>query len=306
MEKINEILKEFFSPAIIEVEKLRFSGVDTKDVYNITKRFIIDKKEFLFGRVEPRDNSELSKVFLFTKSGDFWVPDNNFIPLENSEDPFISKIDKEFILGCVEVIKITKESEYDPENKLNYRIILYRGKTPWTLKKIFEGPWKMKDIRFVQLPNKEIAVFPRPQGGKAGRGKIGFLIINSLEKLNEKELYEAPLLNHFHESEWGGVNEAYLLNDKKIGILGHIAKRNEDNSLSYYPMIFTINSENREHSKIKIILKRENLPKGESKNEKLIDVIFPGGFEINDDGTIDLYVGAGDAEAYRVKIKNPF
>jgi len=304
MERINKLLEEFSNPEIKELEKLRFSGMGAKYIYNITKKFIIGKEEFLFGRVEPRDNSKLSKVFLFRKSDNVWVPDNNFIPLENSEDPFISKIDDEFILGCVEVIKI--RNEFDSEIKLNYRTILYRGKTPWKLKKIFEGPWKMKDIRFVQLPNKEIAVFSRPQGGKAGLGKIGFFIINFLKKLNEKKLYEAPLLNNFHKSEWGGVNEAHLLDNGIIGILGHIAKRNKDNSLSYYPMIFTINPKNMKHSKIKIILKRENLPKGESKNERLIDVIFPGGFEINNDGTMELYVGVGDAEAYRVKIKNPF
>jgi hypothetical protein len=306
MKTINEILENFSEPEIIEMEKLIFSGIEEKDVYNISKKFTINRQEFIFGRVEPRDNSELSKIFLFRKSDGTWVPDNNFIPLENSEDPFISKIDDEFVLGCVEVIKMEEGSEFDPENKLNYRTILYKGKNPWELKRIFEGPWKMKDIRFVQLPNKKIAVFSRPQGGKAGRGKIGFFIINSLKKLNEKELYEAPLLNNFHESEWEGVNEAHLLNDEKIGILGHIAKRNEDNSLSYYPMIFTINPKNMKHSKIRIILKRENLPKGESKNERLIDVIFPGGFEINNDGTMDLYVGVGDAEAYRIKIKNPF
>ena len=71
-------------------------------------------------------------------------------------------------------------------------------------------------------------------------------------------------------------------------------------------MIFTINLKDMKYSQIKIILKRRNLPKGESKNEKLSDIIFPGGLEVNNNGTIDLYIGAGDAESYRVKIKNPF
>ena len=300
MKKVDKILEEFSNFEIKELEKLKFSGLGKKDVYNISKRFIIGQNEFLFGRVEPRDNSELSKVFLFKKFNDSWIPDEKFIPLENSEDPFISKIDSKFILGCVEVIK----NNY--ENKLDYRTILYEGINPWNLKRFFEGPWGMKDIRFIQLLDKRILVLLRPQGGKAGLGKISFLVINSLDELNKKEIYDAPLLINFSKLEWGGTNEIQLLDNKKIGVLGHIAKRDKNNSLYYYPMVFTINPKNMKHSKIKIILKREQLPQGESKNEKLVNVIFPGGSEINNDGTINLYVGVGDAEAYKIKLKNPF
>ncbi|MDO9579891.1 MAG: DUF1861 family protein, partial [Bacteroidales bacterium] len=118
MKKINKILNQFPFSKIIEIEKLIFSDVDGKDVYNISKTFVIDGKEFLFGRVEPRDNSELSKVFLFKKVNNIWIPENKFIPLENSEDPFISRINGDFVLGCVEVIRMDNKShEFDPENK---------------------------------------------------------------------------------------------------------------------------------------------------------------------------------------------
>lgn len=298
MKEIAEILNEFSKPNIKEIKKLVFLGVDDKDVYNISKSFKFNGSEFIFGRVEPRNNSEPSKVFLFKKVGNEWVPDKRFIPLKDSEDPFISFIDKEWIFGCVEVTKI--------KERLNYRTVLYKGENPHQLRKFFVGPWGMKDIRFIQLPDGKFAVFSRPQGENGGRGKIGFLIIDSLEKLNERNLYDAPLLNQFSNLEWGGANDIHLLKNGKLGVLGHIAKRNLDNSLSYYPMVFSIDTKTVDYSKIKILLKRANFPAGDSKNERFKDVIFPGGLIRNKDGTAKLYFGAGDAEAYKIVIKDPF
>lgn len=305
MKRINELLEDVKSE-ILEVEKLIFLDVGDRDVYNVSKSFRINSEEYLFGRVEPRDNSELSRVFLFRKTSGGWVPDGNFVPLENSEDPFVFEINGEFILGCVEVVKMTAGHEFDPENKLNYRTVLHGGKNPWELRKVFEGPWKMKDIRFAELPDKKIAVFSRLQGGKAGRGKMGFLIVNSFEDLDSEKLENAPLLNCFWDGEWGGANHVHLLENGKLFVLGHIAKRNEDNSVSYYPMYFIFNPETKEYSEMKILFERKHLPEGESKNERLKDVIFPGGFNKNDDGTLDIYVGVGDAEGYMVRVKKIF
>jgi len=304
MKTINELFNDSTEPNIIEIEKLIFKDINNKDVYNISKMFKIGEIEYLFGRVEPRDNSELSKVFLFKKKNNEWIISKDFKPLENSEDPFISKIKNKLILGCVEVIKIEKGPDFDPENTLNYRTVLYELTDLRNPRKIFEGPWKMKDIRFIELQDKRIAIFSRPQGNKAGRGKIGFTIINSLEELKYSDLEEASFLPYFNDEEWGGANEVHLLNNGNLFVLGHIAKRNEDYSLSYYPMYFTINPETKEHSEIKILFQRKNLPEGQSKNDKLKDVIFPGGLYPNEDKTIDIYIGAGDAEAYKIRIKN--
>lgn len=198
----------------------------------------------------------------------------------------------------MEVIKI--------KERLNYRIVLYKSQNFYQLRKFFVGPWGMKDIRFIQLPDGKFAVFSRPQGENGGKGKIGFLIVNSLEKLNKINLYDVPLLNQFFDTEWGGANDIHLLRNGKIGVLGHIAKRNLDSSLSYYPMAFSIDTKTADHSKIKILLKRANLPAGTSKNEMLKDVIFPGGLIRNKDGTAKLYLGVGDAEAYKIVIEDPF
>lgn len=285
--------EEYKKPRIILAEKLNFK-IEDKDVYNISKTFKIDNEEYLFGRVEPKDNSELSKVLLFKKADNIWIPQS--LIFENSEDPFILTLNNELILGCVEVEKIG--------NELNYRTILYNIKDLSQPKRIFEGPWKMKDIRFLELPDKRVALFSRPQGERAGKGKIGFTIINSFEELNSSKLNEAPFLDYFSDEEWGGANEVNRLDDGRLFVLGHIAKRNKDDSLSYYPMYFTINPETREHSEIKILFERSAIPEGKSKNDKLKDIIFPGGLCHNEDKTIDIFLGAGDAESYRVRIEN--
>ena len=41
----------------------------------------------------------------------------------------------------------------------------------------------MKDIRLILLSDNRIGVFTRPQGKIGGRGRIGFMIVNSLKEL---------------------------------------------------------------------------------------------------------------------------
>lgn len=59
----NELLDTFYAnPRTVHVEKLVFSGVGGRDVYNITAPFLHDGEEVILGRVEERD-SEFSQVF---------------------------------------------------------------------------------------------------------------------------------------------------------------------------------------------------------------------------------------------------
>lgn len=57
---------------------------------------------------------------------------------------------------------------------------------------------------------------------------------------------------------------------------------------------------------MRILLTRSQLPPGASKRPDLQDVLFSGGLIRHEDGTAELYVGAGDAEVYRVLIPDPF
>lgn len=59
----NELLDTFYARLRhVSVEKLVFSGVGKRDVYNITAPFVHDGEEVILGRVEERD-SEFSQVF---------------------------------------------------------------------------------------------------------------------------------------------------------------------------------------------------------------------------------------------------
>src|SRR6056297_641459 len=301
MKTIKQILSIYRGENYIRAKKLRFSGVGKNDVYNITRPFKFKRTSYILGRVEPHDGWD-SKIVLFKKKKDsnYWYPDENFNPL-HLEDPFIEKIGESFVVGGVEV-------QRPVEGKMRYRTVFYRGKDIHNLRKFSHGPWGMKDIRLVELPDKRIGVFTRPQGKKGGRGRIGFTIIDSLQKLKPRILTQAPLLKgQFAKGEWGGVNEAIILSNGKVGALGHIARKSKDKKLLfYYPFVFYFDPYTRERSNLRIILRRAELPEGESKKPELYNVVFPGGIIRKNKGLSKLYVGVGDAEAYEVLIKDPF
>lgn len=86
-----ELLNEFqrSRPASFG-EKLIFSGVGTRDVYNITAPFEDEGDSVIAGRVESRDN-EASEVMFFVNRGDVWIPREG-APVFTLQDPFVSFI----------------------------------------------------------------------------------------------------------------------------------------------------------------------------------------------------------------------
>ena len=165
----------------------------------------------------------------------------------------------------------------------------------------------MKDIRLISLPNGKIGVFTRPQGGKYDGGKIGYMEIDSLNDLKKKDiLNNAEIIeNQFPEGEWGGANELHLLEDGRIGVIGHIAYEDEKGK-HYYAMAFIYDPKTKSSSPIKIIATRKNFPNGKAKSPKHDDIIFPGGLIRNGDDTATLYAGLGDAETGKIPIADPF
>ena len=165
---VNTLLKKYKN-SIINVKKLKFLGVKDKDVYNVTAPFFIKNKEYIIGRVESRNKKD-SKIMFFYKRQDNFILDKK-APIFNLEDPFISFIDNQIIFGGVECIKNS------------YKTIFFKGKYIYSLKRFAKGPIGMKDIRFIELSNKKIGIFTRPQGEIGLRGRIGFFIIDSLNEL---------------------------------------------------------------------------------------------------------------------------
>lgn len=281
-------------------EKLIFEGVDGRDVYNITAPFEDEGNIVIAGRVEGR-NTQYSDIIFFTCRDNIWEPRKNTISFK-LQDPFFTKIHGELIIGGVEVRPYEKQPDL-----LCWRTLFYRGRNINELKHFASGPDWMKDIRLVQLEDERIGVFTRPMGEIGGRGQIGFTIINTLDDLNADVISNAKLLkDQFVKEEWGGTNELHLLNNGLIGVLGHIARYDENKNRHYYSVTFSLNPDTFEFTPMKIIATRDNFKTGDRKSQDLDDVIFSGGIVRKPDGKAVLYVGVSDAEAHCIFIPDPF
>jgi hypothetical protein len=295
-----ELVSEY-TPLPKKGTKLQFSGVGDRDVYNITAPFTDNGETFIIGRVEARDTEHSEAVF-FTKVDDVWVANTQFAT-HNLQDPFIVKINNEWIFGGVEVY-------FDPQQSnliTGWKTLLYRGTAIRNLQLATSGPWNMKDIRIVELADSSIGIFSRPYGIEGRTALIGFTTIPSFEDLSEAEIIHAPLFrDQFPDNEWGGANEIHLLKNGFLGVVGHIAYKDEGGNLHYHAMAFVVNPKTREKSQIKIIATRSDFPAGPAKQPYLVDVIFSGGIVRGDHNRAVLYVGVSDVEACYVDIPDPF
>ena len=288
---------------IRDARRLRFLGVDGYDVYNISPAFENEGKTYIAGRVEKREN-ELSMVRFFEKTGpDEYtavLPEKTFMLFQ---DPFVTYIRGELVMGGVQVVL----DPLDQTRIVNWHTCFYRGKTLSTLRLFAIGPAHMKDIRLCELPDGQVAVFTRPQGKKGGRGRIGYMTFPSLDKVNGEEMLDAHVYpSHFLPEEWGGANEIHLLKNGLLGVVGHIARRDEA-GLHYQAMCFAFDPVGRTHSALKVIACRKDISSGtSSKRPDLMDVLFTGGLVRHENGSATLYTGVSDCEAWRAEIDDPF
>ncbi|WP_299093775.1 DUF1861 family protein [uncultured Metabacillus sp.] len=295
------LLQEFLQKAQpSHAEKIIFKGVGEKDVYNITAPFEDEGELVIAGRVESRD-SEHSEVYFFIEKNGEWVPREG-APVFKLQDPFFTKIAGELVLGGVEIFP-----HPTLENALGWRTVFFKGDKIASLTEFAKGPDGMKDLRLIELKDGSIGMLTRPQGEKGGRGKIGFKRLPSLKYVTIEEIENTPLLeNQFIDEEWGGANEAHLLANGRIGVLGHIANFDKEGNRHYYPMVFAIDPETGDYSDIEFIATRANFLDGPSKRPDLVDVVFSGGLVRKSDGTADLYAGISDADAQKITIADPF
>src|SRR3989338_3152413 len=300
MSYINFLLKKFQKEKIIRYNKLNFKGVGDFSVYNPSASFNYLGREYIFRRVEKKEEKSNSWVILFKKIDSFWEPEFKFKSLK-LEDPFIAFIDNKFILGGTEVKKRIFSK------KVKFRGVFYSGKDVFSLERFFEGPWGMKDIRLTQLDSNKIGVFTRPMGGKFKRGRIGFNVINSLNELTIKAINEAEIIKiPFSEGEWGGVNDILPINKNLLGILAHVAcYRGKFKERFYYPASFYFDILEKKTFNFKILFTRTDLPFGASKDPLLYNVVFPGGIT-KQKKEFKISAGVGDYEAYEIILKNPF
>jgi len=283
-------------------EALHFRGVADRDVYNITAPFEDAGRMVIAGRVERRD-SEQSEVYFFAETDGIYEPLPD-APVLALQDPFVTRIGGELIFGGVETFIHPRGT---PPRFLWWRTILFRGAHVTALRPFFEGPQGMKDLRVIELPDGSVGVFTRPQGKKGGRGKIGFTRIPSLDHLTIDVIEEAPLLEGlFLDEDWGGVNDAYVLEDGTIGVLGHIACFDDRGHRNYFALTFRFDPDTLTYTDVQVIAERNNFLKGPAKREDLVNVVFPGGLVRMEGGKAYLYAGVSDVGAQRLLIPDPF
>lgn len=302
IQRVNELLTAFRKqkeqPQL--PKKIIFNGVEGYDVYNTTAPFAWNEEIYIIGRVEKRD-SEHSKAVFFVQDENGQFKPKQAIKQYDLQDPYISFIGNTIVFGGTEIFP-----HPDNPEKLAWRAKFYYGTDLTNLQFLTNGPTGMKDIRLIELKDKRIGVFSRPQGDKGKRGKIGFTIVDNLHNLTPVVINDALLLEQFDDEEWGGCNEATLLSNGKVGVLGHIAKFSTGDVRHYYPMVFCIDPLTGEYSDMKIIAERQNFLPGPSKRDDLIDVLFSSGIKCHGNGYATLYTGVSDVEAQQIEIVDPF
>ncbi len=281
---------------------IKFKGVGNKDVYNISACFTVNNKEYILGRVEDRDSywNDLQynpQSMFFVKRNNEWILDKN-LPSFDWEDPFISFIDNEIIVGGVKV--------FGESTNRKFKTVFAKATSLKSLKEFTSGPEMMKDIRLVQLKNKKIGVFTRPMGQEYKRGRIGFTVIDSIKNLNQENILKAKIIEStIKQDQWEGVNQATVLKNNNLGVLAHLAYKDSQGS-HYKATTFIFNPQTLKTSNFKIIAQRSDFPETPAKNESLKDVVFPGGIQKINDKCYYLYAGLSDAYAGFIKINNPY
>ncbi len=268
--------------------KIRFHGVKGVDVYNSSAPFRDADRWLIAARVEARA-SEMSQVCFFE-----WDGLNDALLVEDAprfalQDPFVCWIDNQRVVGGVEV-------EFDAHNQpVRWRTQFWAGPSIFHMRLMTKGPWGMKDIRLVSLPDARVLVFTRPQGAIGGRGMIGWTIVDTLKDLNASSIDKATLLHHVESMDWCGVNAAQLLPDGRVEVLAHVAHFDSELNRHYYAARFIFDYHSGQSSPIEIVACRDDFLPGESKRDDLRDVVFPAGWLQMPEGRL-LFCGTSDCE----------
>ncbi|BBR57322.1 hypothetical protein WP4W18E05_06900 [Klebsiella sp. WP4-W18-ESBL-05] len=278
--------------------KIRFSGVDGLDVYNPTAPFSDGERWCIAARTEARD-SEASQVRFFAWDGLNAAALLDDMPTYALQDPFVGRIGGHLLFGGVEVA-------FMPEGEVCWRTQFFAGPCISALRPVATGPWGMKDIRPVELPDGRLLVFTRPQGEPGGRGTIGWVLLSRLEDLNAQTLANATLIDHVDPLCWCGVNEARVLPDGRVGALAHVARYDEQGNRHYYAARFLFDYQQGVSSPMAIIACRDDFLPGEGKRDDLRDVVFPGGLLESETGETRLFCGTSDCEVQWLDIASPF
>jgi hypothetical protein len=284
-------------------------------------------------RMERRDDESESTVECFRAASafsDVWdyvgdVGEKKF-PVIKGQDPSITKIGKQLLLGVVEVQTVTDDSENSKQ--LIWNMAFYQGPSIPELQLIAKGPVGMKDVRPVEIPSGQIVTFTRPQniGNEelGGLGQIGEITTDSFDEIKDPEVLQtAPLINtrFISGKQWGGINYGVALNDGRIGVIGHIAEFNnedpeylnsKDRPKIYSPFKGIYNRVSRQIEDVELLAEADEFRNRDGspiipKTPLLKDVAFGTAItEPDEDGNVRLILGVGDSVSCYKTIKDPF
>lgn len=285
---------------------LDVQGIDCPMVTNPSIPFVSDGIEVLAVRADPGGPLPASRTVFCTRSGDVWRPIEG-APVLPLEDPFVTRIGGRLVLGGVRVI--IKDGAVDA-----WVTDFYIGESIFSLEPLFTGPWHMKDIRLVELPGGRVGVFSRPQGQKmldrhGCIAQIGFAAFGSLSDITPEAIENAPFLQGlFLPDEWGGANQAYLLANGLVGVIGHKAWGqwiDGEHVLHYYSMAFALDPATRRFTEPRIICARECFADGPAAQPRTRDVTFTAGIVRKDGAKANLYTGLSDCRIGCIEIDDP-
>ncbi|MEV8511730.1 DUF1861 family protein [Dactylosporangium sp. NPDC051484] len=233
------------------------------------------------------------QVRFFMRAGERWVPAPDTPVFDAAEDPFAAWMRdahgrRRLVFGVVTLDHATTPPV--PVTRFHAAPDV-RGLDP---RAPFLSVPGMKDIRLLQRDG-DVVVCGRPQGGRAGIGRISVAVTESFQTVT-RELVEGA---HIFADQVApdtklGINELFDLGGT-VGVLGHVAVGEEGSTQRYAAAWWTIDPARPATSVPEVIATRADFPPGPAKFPAVADVVFPGSLERLPDGRRRMLCGLGDA-----------
>ncbi|HEV3309014.1 MAG TPA: DUF1861 family protein [Chloroflexota bacterium] len=295
---VDDLLAEYEArPRPVDGILVTLTGTRGMDGYNPSAPAPDGAHPYAYVRLEYR-NDEFSSwsVPFRQESATEWRLDRD-LPMLSLQDPFVSMVQGTLVVGGVRVVARTHDFVY-------FRTVFWRGESLASLSEFAQGPLQMKDTRLIDLDDGRVGLFTRPLGQSAGRGKIAYTEITSLDALSGNVMAEAELIDcQPIDDHWWGPNDVYRLGDGTLGVLCHVAKF-EGSDRNYYACAFRFDPASRRViDGPTIIADRGRFPPAEAKRPDLKNVVFPAHL---DRRRGLLFAGLSDSMIGMLPVPDPF
>ncbi|WP_238008644.1 DUF1861 family protein [Dactylosporangium sp. AC04546] len=282
-----------------ETRLVRLPGLDGKLQYNPC-RIAEEDRTLLAVRVESpgsywRDAASWDpEVRFFEQTGDGWRPAPDTPVFAASEDPFAAWMRdragrRRLVFGVV-----TLDFGAQPPQAVT-RFYAADGVASLDPAAPLLEVAGMKDIRLLQR-DADVVVCGRPQGGRAGIGRISVAVTDSYESVTPELIAAAHIFaDQVHPETKLGINELHDLGDGTVGALGHVAIGQEGSTQRYCAAWWTIDPQRLTATDPVVVATRSSFPPAPAKFDWLEDVVFPGSLTRLPDGRLHVVCGLGDA-----------